>query len=277
MDSSYSNLVSDFDYERMDESQVTVMTGQTPKPLEIPFGSLKQLVTTYQTADYLEEQGYDANVLFVNADSFVPEQRRNPDAFKQMTEGFSENYGSLEHVKTSELNCEREREEVIDRLQESFPTEAAYTNDYSLDEVATIAAINQNEEGALVKIGPPQERPYDGIFSDAFPESSFAGVYLTPTVPLERGMNQEQLEDMEQEGGVIPYHNYGSRIQLSDGEEEIQEKRKDATERTERDIESVKAFLDQKEGEKPLGQHFDNLMQRDRVSRPVARSMFEHG
>jgi hypothetical protein len=274
-DEGYSGLVSysDPDLDSIEDDQVTVMTGQTPKPSEVPMGSLKQMIATYQTAEYLEGRGYDTEVLFVNADSFVPGEGGSPE-FLQMVEGMEDIAGEVEVLNTSEMDLDIE--ETRRRVEEQDPVSARYANDYTMEEIATLKSIDRERDGGLVKIGPPSEQPYDSIFSEAFPESGFAGVYMTPTVPLNRGMNQQQIDELEREGGVIPYHDYGARIHLSDSEEDMQEKRRDASGRVEEDLSAVKEFLDESKGEDTLAGHFAEIMQ-NHEKETASRSLFDHG
>jgi len=254
------------------------MTGQTPKGQGVTLGSLKQLVATYQTAEYLKNQGIDTDVVFVNADGFVPDQSCYPQKFDEMVEGFKSEYGEVEAVRTSELDesVESPREDLVEKVNDNLPFVSGYANDYSLDEVAVIRQISELGNQGLVKVGPPQERPYDEIFADAFPNTDFEGVYLTPTVPLTRGMNSEQIQGIEDQGGVIPYHDYGSRIKLSNDQIELDEKRKDASHRVRKDVEAVKEFLDNKSGTRSLSEHFRAIINEEKTPEPAPRSIFEH-
>lgn len=270
-DGEYSELVSEAGFgDPRDIGTATVVTGQTPQSSSIPFGSLKQLVATCQTAERLEDYGVDTDLVFLNADSFVPENSDYSDSYQDMVENFSDAYDQIEHIRTSELSSEIEgqHEDLVREIEERNPQTAAYATDYTIEEIASIRELDLSRQGSLIKIGPPQEGPYDSIFAETFHDSELRGVYLTPTVPLERGMNTAQIEEMADSGGVIPYHDFGARIYLEDAEGEIEDKKEDASERTQEELEAVKGFLDRKGGARSLGEHFDQLVETETSSDP---------
>lgn len=276
MRADYSDLVAETYGEVPDANQVTVLTGQTPKASENTLGSLKQLVAAYQTAEYLEEKGLDAEIVFLNADSFV--EHGYPERLVRLVEGFSDNYVDqipIENLRSSELKADGQQDRV-EEVRSNVPFTSRYATEYSLEEIACIRQVSERE-GGLVKIGPPHERPYDQIFSEAFPEVGFTGIYLTPTLPLRRGMNEEQIDDLRQKGGVIPYHNFGSQVVLMDSEPELEGKKEDAAPETRTDLAEVKEFLDNHGEEKPLTGHFSNLRGDESGGSMAAKSIFHHG
>lgn len=206
-------------YER---DEATVMTGMTYDDQGEPFDYIKQVMTAFDIAKTLEDQGVDAEVELLVADHFVSGNFIEFDQEPEMPPEKVEHYGNkrasyLEAIaniysndipvsveKTSELRDDNFEETVRalgDRVEkdENFaellmgavPDEAERPDAtdrentaYTREEIATIMATDTD-----IKVGPKREKKYDlpTQLDDVRQLRDFdplTGVYVTNTYPV---------------------------------------------------------------------------------------------
>ncbi|MDY6774412.1 MAG: hypothetical protein SVS85_04390, partial [Candidatus Nanohaloarchaea archaeon] len=267
------------------EDPVTVMTGMTfDSQGSLPADLLKQVAAAAGTAEYLRGEGREAEVEVLVGDSFVAmgrnpgdsyprseipaEVERRADDLVEVLKNLGDEY--IDDVpytvrRTSEVSEDGEYRRIVregERAAAENPElrgllaspgkrngrEPEEAVPYTLHELACIAST-----GTDLKTGPRSESDYDSIarsteFRDAvgLEGEGLVSAYVTPTLPTLQSVRPGDVDDIREEGGLVPYHGRYARIEMDDEQGEVEERLEHhgAPLRLERDLSALAEFLE---------------------------------
>ncbi|MFB6203480.1 MAG: hypothetical protein ABEK01_03220 [Candidatus Nanohaloarchaea archaeon] len=307
------------------EDQATVMTGFTYDGDPEPADYLKQVAGAALAAEYLDEQGVEVDLKYLVADEQSDAPEEALDRRLEVLENFNQSYlgGEAEIVLQSEISDGETYQKVLEETgerviedpefaetartamppgmrpdQDSHPGELRAGTRYTREEAATVA-----EMGADFKVGPPPEEHFDTLMrTDEYREltgGSVVSLLTSPTLPAGKSYSHGSVEplpedgeqsyrSLKKQGGVTPYRNSFSRVELGDSREDIEAKLRSAPLDQQADMSAVAEFLEDRNpsGEQELaGQldsHFDRLepergTEDEGKEEKAATSIFSHG
>lgn len=266
---------------------VSVMTGFSVDTGKEPADLLYQGLMAARTSENLEENGLEADLTYVVADdqSYVSEPKL--DQRISVLESFVRQYdidadvvlqsdldydGAVEEAK-EEIESNEDFAEAVrtsvppdKRLDEdAHPMKVSNNSDYQLKQAATVASIDPD-----LKVGPPDEKYFDTLVrNNTFRElagiqdsEQLTSLIQSPTLPACKSFSHgtgealpsdgpNSYENLKNNGGVPPYKDTHTRIELGDDAESIRSKLEAAPLEQEIDMSLVVEGL---EARNPTGQ-----------------------